>query len=124
MGFLREVKLEVSYVVFALGVLMSLLAAFHYFLRAHLPGAVIDLLNDIGNWIIWFVVVGPLLAFVGGWYFIDLLRKRREFERLITVNSKAHFVRNQARLETLAWYLPSDYEERIIEQKGRWKIRR
>lgn len=124
MGLLREVKLELSYVVFALGVLMSLLAAFHYLLRAHLPAAVIDLLNDIGNWIIWFVVVGPLLAFVGGWYFVDLLRKQREFERLINVNSKAHFVRNQARLETLAWYLRSDYEERIIEQKRRWKIRR
>lgn len=123
MGLLREIKLEISYVIFALGTFLALLVVIHLFLRDYMPPVVLDLLADIGGWIIWFVVLGPLLAFVGGWYFIDQLRKRRQFEKLIRVNSKAHFVRNQERLERIAWHLPSDYEQRIVEQKRRWKIR-
>lgn len=123
MGLIREVKLEISYVVFALGIFLTLLVVFNYMLRESLPAVVIDLLNDIGNWIVWFVVVGPLLALVGGWYFGDTIKKQREFEKLIDVPSKAHFVRNQERLETLAWYLSSEYQKRLTDRKKHWKIK-
>jgi hypothetical protein len=123
MGLIREIKLEISYVVFALGVFLTVLVIFNYFLRASLPGVIIDLLDDIGNWIVWFVVLGPLLTMIGGWYFIDVIRKQREFERLISVPSKALFVRNQERLERLAWYLSSEYERRLIDRKRHWKIK-
>jgi hypothetical protein len=122
-GFIREVKLEISYLVFALGIFLSLMAAFNYLLRESLPALIIDLLDDIGNWIVWFVVLGPLLALTGGWYFIDIIRKQREFERLISVPSKAVFVRNQERLERLAWYLSSEYERRLSERKKHWGLK-
>lgn len=124
MGLLREIRLELSYAVFALGTVLSLFAVFEYFLRGALPLLVTDLLDAIGNWIVWFAALGPLLGFGGGWYFVDTLLKRREFERLIDVNSKARFVRNQERLERLAWYLPAAYEKRLLEQERRWKVRR
>lgn len=123
MALLREVKLEISYIVFALGALLTLLVVFHYFLEEQLPQPVLDILGTIGDWIVWFVVVGPLLAVIGGWYFGDLIRKRREFARLMDVPSKARFVRNQERLEELAWYLPSSYARDLQERKRKWGIR-
>lgn len=123
MGLLREYRLEISSFVLVLGLVPTVLAIFNYFLRPSLPATVIDLLDAIGNWFIWLVVIGPLLALVGGWYFVDTLRKQREFEHLIEVPSKARFVRNRERLESLSWYLSSEYRQRLREQKKRWKIK-
>lgn len=123
MGLLREVRLELSYVAFAIGVFMTLLAILHYVLGSALPAALSSILIGIGNWIVWFVAVGPILTIGGGWYLLDNLRKRKEFEKLIKVPGKAHFVKNQARLEELAWYLPSDYYERLLSRKRSWKIK-
>ncbi|MFQ5919415.1 MAG: DUF3198 domain-containing protein [Thermoplasmata archaeon] len=123
MGLLREYRLEISSFVLVLGLVPTVLVIFHFFLRPFLPSTVIDLLDAIGNWFIWLVVIGPLLILVGGWYFVDTLRKQREFERLIEVPSKAHFVRNRERLENLTWYLPREYSRRYRAQVKRWKIR-
>lgn len=120
---LREYRLEISSFVLVLGLVPTVLSIFHFFLRPYLPSTIIDLLDAIGNWFIWLVVIGPLLVLIGGWYFVDTLRKQREFEKLIVVPSKARFVRNRERLETLIWYLPVDYRQRYREQKKRWKIK-
>ncbi len=119
----REIKLEISYIVLALGAFLTLLVIFDFFLRGSLPQPLTDILDAFGNWIVWFVVVGPLLTLVGGWYFIDTVRKQREFEKLVNVSSKAHFVRNQERLEELSWYLRADYGKRLAERKKRWQIK-
>ncbi len=122
-AILREYRLEISSFVLVLGIVPTVLSIFHFFLRPYLPSTVIDLLDAIGPWFIWLVVVGPLLVLVGGYYFIDTLRKQREFENLIEVPSKASFVRNRERLENLTWYLPAEYRRRYHEQRKRWKIK-
>ncbi|MEE9593382.1 MAG: DUF3198 domain-containing protein [Thermoplasmata archaeon] len=122
-GILREFRLEISSLVLVLGLVPTVLVILNALPRESLPSTVADLLDAIGNWFVWLLVVGPLLTVIGGYYFIDTFRKQREFERLIEVPSKAHFVRNRERLETLSWYLPSEYRQRYREQKKRWKIK-
>jgi hypothetical protein len=122
-GILREFRLEISSLVLVLGIVPTVLVILNALPRESLPSTVVDLLDAIGNWFVWLLVVGPLLMVIGGYYFIDTFRKQREFERLIEVPSKAHFVRNRERLETLSWYLPSEYRQRYREQKKRWKIK-
>lgn len=122
MSVLREARFEISYVVLAVGAFLAILAALNAFLAGGLPAPITDILNAIGNWIVWFVVLGPLLTLVGGWYFLDTIRKQREFKRLADVPSKAHFVRNQERLEELVWYLSSDYQRTLQERKRRWGL--
>jgi hypothetical protein len=122
-GILRKFRLEISSLVLVLGIVPTVLVILNALPRESLPSTVVDLLDAIGNWFVWLLVVGPLLMVIGGYYFIDTFRKQREFERLIEVPSKAHFVRNRERLETLSWYLPSEYRQRYREQKKRWKIK-
>lgn len=122
-GILREFRLEISSLVLVLGLVPTVLVILNFLPRESLPSTVVDLLDAIGNWFVWLLVVGPILTVVGGWYFVDTLRKQREFERLIEVPSKAHFVRNRERLETLSWFLPTEYRQRYREQKKRWKIK-
>jgi hypothetical protein len=122
-GILREFRFEISSLVLVLGLVPTVLVILNALPRESLPSTVVDLLDAIGNWFVWLLVVGPLLTVIGGYYFIDTFRKQREFERLIEVPSKAHFVRNRERLETLSWYLPTEYRQRYREQKKRWKIK-
>ncbi|MFQ5552599.1 MAG: DUF3198 domain-containing protein [Thermoplasmata archaeon] len=122
-GILREFRLEISSLVLVLGIIPTVLVLLNAFFRDGLPSTILDLLDAIGPWFVWLVAVGPLLIIIGGWYFIDTLRKQREFEKLIEVPSKAHFVRNRERLETLSWYLSVEYRRRYREQKKRWKIK-
>lgn len=122
-AILREFRLEISSLVFVLGIIPTVLVILNSFFKDSLPSTVVDLLNAIGPWFVWLLVVGPILTLIGGFYFIDTLRKQRQFEKLVNVPSKARFVHNRERLETLTWYLPGEYRERYIKQRRRWKIK-
>jgi len=109
--------------VFSTGLVMSGLAIVDLFLRTNSPQILLDIVRGIGNWMIWVAFLGPILGLVGGFYFIDTLRKRREFNRLINTANKAKFVRNQDRLEYLAWILSSEHERKVWEKKQEFNIK-
>ncbi len=123
MGLFREIKFELTYLIFAGGVFMTALAMLRYFFDSQTPQFLRDINSSLGEWIIYVAFFGPLLALGGGWYFVDMIRKRREFERLLATPSKAAFVRNQDRVEYLAWYLTKNHERRVEDKKREFKIR-
>jgi len=121
----RELRLELSAMVFLPGIIMTIFAINHYAIG---PGGLPDVFRNIdtaiGNWIIWVAFSGPLLLLGGGWYLFDTIRKRREFERLIDTDSKAKLVRSQDRLERLAWYyLGSEYVKRVQKRKDELNLK-
>jgi len=120
----RELRLELSAMVFLPGIIMTVLAVNRYLIgRANLPQFFQDLDAGIGNWMIWVAFIGPLLLLGGGWYFFDTIRKRREFRRLIDTDSKAKFVHNQDRIERLAWsYLGSEYIKKVQKKKEEFNL--
>ena len=115
--------------VFAAGLVMTVLTIDHYFLGgsgndSKLPDVLKDIDQRIGNWIIWVAFLGILVVLGGGWYFQDTLRKRREFKRLLGTDSKARFIQNQQRLEELAyWYLGREYLKKVEERKQEFAIK-
>jgi aspartokinase-like uncharacterized kinase len=119
----REFALELSSIIFMIGVLMTFFVILEYVFGEVLPYYLEDILNAIGNWIVWMIVLGPILLIGGGWYFFDGLRKRREFARLIDTDSKAVFVRNMDRLEELAYYLTEKQREAFYEKRDGFKIK-
>lgn len=120
---IREVRLELSAMVFSAGLVMSVLAIVDLFFRASSPQVIVDIVRGIGNWMVWVAFLGPILGLIGGFYFVDTLRKRREFNKLINTTSKAKFVRNQDRLEYLAWILSSEHERKVWEKKQEFNIK-
>lgn len=107
------------------GIILTILAINRYGITpARLPEFFQDLDQRIGAWMIWVAFIGPLLLLGGGWYFFDTIRKRREFGRLIDIDSKAKFTRNQDRLEKLAWlYLGSEYTRKVQRKKEEFNIK-
>ena len=121
--------MEISTMVFVLGLIMTILTIDHYFLGgsgsdSKLPEFLRDIDQRIGNWIIWVAFLGILVVCGGGWYFQDTIRKKREFGRLLETDSKAKFIQNQQRLEELAyWYLGREYLRKVEDRKQQFTLK-
>ncbi len=106
------------------GIFLLILGLFGVFLQDISPGPITNLNELIGNWTYWSLVLGALLVLFLGWYVIDRYRKIEEFKDLMDTKSKSKFVKNIARLETLALTLGPDYEEEVLEKEREYRIRR
>ncbi len=124
MGLLRDLRYELSTLVFGLGILSMVLAVTYWLLFDASPGWLQNIDTAIGNWMIWVAFLGFLALLGGGYYFIDTIRKEREFDHLVNTTSKEIFVKNQKRIEELAYYhLPSAYEKRYLQKRKEFRIK-
>ncbi len=124
MGLLRDLRYELSTAVFLLGILSMILAITYWVIPGATPDWLMNIDTAIGNWMIWVAFLGFLALLGGGYYFIDTIRKEREFDRLVNTTSKEIFVKNQKRIEELAYYhLPSAYEKRYQQKRKDFRIK-
>ncbi len=120
---MKEFALELSSMVLMVGAIMAFFLVLKYGFEDVLPFYLKDILDGIGNWIVWMVVLGPILLMGGGWYFFDGLNKRREFSKLIDTDSKAVFLRNHDRLEELAYHLTESHKQIFYDKRDSFKIK-
>ena len=121
--FTREFALELSSIILMVGAIMAFFLVLKYGFEDVIPFYLKDILDGIGSWIVWMVVLGPILLMGGGWYFFDGLKKRKEFGKLIDTDSKAVFVRNYDRLEELAYYLTESHRQIFYDKRDEFKIK-
>jgi hypothetical protein len=88
-----------------------------------LEGPVRDILDWIGDWKYWCLMVGIILIIAGGWYFFDNIRKRREFKELMEITSKKKFIQNLDRVEYLAWKLTPWHRIEVSKKKKKFHIK-
>ena len=122
----REFRLEVAAMIFIAGLIMTIIMIISFTLPATAPDQP-DFLYDlikikIGDWMIWIMVIGPILLVAGIFYLGDTIKKFREFNKLIDIDSKAKFVQNQDRIEYLAWLLSARLEKQVESKKKEFKI--
>ncbi len=53
----------------------------------------------------------------------EYYRKMKEFRELMTIESKAKFIKNVDRIEELAWKLHPKYERQVIKRKKKFNIK-
>lgn len=124
MGILQDLRYELSTLIFGLGILSMVLAITYWLIPSYTPQWLMNIDTSIGNWMIWVAFLGFLALLAGGYYFIDTIRKEREFDRLVNTTSKEIFVKNQKRIEELAYYhLPSAYEKRYQQKRRDFRIK-
>ena len=124
MGLFRELRYELSALIFAVGILAMVFSLTQYFAGAQSPDWLKSIHVAVGNFVIWEVFLVSLAVLAGGFYFIDTIRKEREFDRLISTTSKEMFVKNMKRIEELTYdHLPHSYERRFLEKKREFRIR-
>jgi hypothetical protein len=124
MGLFRELRYELSSLIFGLGILGMFFSLTQYIIPSQSPDWLQSVHRAVGNYVVWEAFLGFLAVLGGGFYFVDTLRKEREFERLISTPSKEVFVKNMGRIEELTYdHLPSAYERRFLDKKREFRIK-
>ena len=124
MGLFRELRYELSALIFALGILAMVFSLTQYLFPTQSPDWLKSIHHAVGQFVVWESFLGFLALLAGGFYFIDTIRKEREFDRLVSTTSKELFVKNMKRLEELTYdHLPRAYERRFLEKKREFRIR-
>ena len=124
MGLFRELRYELSALIFALGILAMIFSLTQYLFSTQSPDWLKSIHHAVGQFVVWESFLGFLALLAGGFYFIDTIRKEREFDRLVSTTSKELFVKNMKRLEELTYdHLPRAYERRFLEKKREFRIR-
>ena len=73
----------------------------------------------------WWIFLGSVVAVIaGGGYFIDFIKKKKEFAKLIDTNSKKAFLEKQDEIELLAYKLGTPYEDMVDEKITQLRIKR
>ena len=108
-------------VISAVGLVIGL---FGTVLSGSAPGFLSEIENVLGNWSYWLLLAGGLFTIIFAYIIIDLYRKLNEFNELFETNSKSKFIKNIARIETLALKLGPSYEDKVIEKEEDYNLDR
>src|SRR5437879_13497490 len=115
MGLFRELRYELSSLIFGLGILVMIFSLTRYLIPTQSPDWLKSIHSAVGDYVVWEALFGFLALLGGGFYFVDTIRKERAFERLISTASKEVFVKNMGRTEELTYDpLPSRYQRAAV----------
>src|SRR2546426_1879093 len=124
MGLFRELRYELSSLIFGLGILGMIFSLTQYLIPTQSPDWLQSIHRTVGDYVVWEAFLGFLAVLGGGFYFVDTIRKEREFERLLSTPSKEIFVKNMGRIEELTYdHRPSAYERRFLDKKREFRIK-
>jgi hypothetical protein len=123
----RRHRFEVSVLVFAIGIFLSVLAAGDLTgLSTVQPFVAINSLTAApngANYNLAFVVIGPIVSIIGAVLVGGYLLSRRRFEHLMKTKSKAEFLRNLDKIEELLWDLTPADEQRYLDKRAEFRLR-
>jgi Protein of unknown function (DUF3198) len=124
---LRVHRSLVSIVVFAAGILLSILALGFFTPLMNL--SFFQSINNVtnqpnANYNLVFVIVGPIVGILGAYLVGAYFYARRKFEHLMVTKSKAEFLRNIPELEEILWDLTPADEARYETKRAELRVRR
>jgi len=126
----RDMNVWLQEHMLATSVVISIMSGFMFFIgivgqwysdSSIAPTAI---LNFLGDWDIWVLIVGLIMFSFSLYYFWDIRNNMYKFEEMISTNSKKEFQKNWTELEQLARYqLPKEYRKRVTEAREKFGLR-
>lgn len=122
---LTTYTLYLGLVLLVLGLILLVFGIFGVFYSGSdlIEGTIQEVLDLLGDWVYWSLMVGLILTIAGGWYFFDNIKKRREFEELMDTTSKKKFLQNLDRIEYLAWKLTPAHRVEVSKKKKKFNVK-
>jgi len=123
---IREHMLMLTMTLCIVGAMMTGIGVLWYF--TFIQSSIVNIslegfAEKLGNWGWWILIPAPFILIAGAWYFFDQIMARKKFNKLVSSNSKANFVKNISEIEEVVWKLPIKYRERFEEKKKKFKIK-
>src|SRR2546426_12323984 len=101
MGLFRELRYELSSLIFGLGILGMVFSLTQYLIPTQSPDWLQSIHRAVGDYAVWEAFFAFLAVLGGVFYFVDTIRKEREVARLISTPSKEAFAMHMGRTEEL-----------------------
>jgi len=128
--WIKDQRMWISLITLLLGVLFLVVSMAGLWIPSINKGVIEDFTDSMKddkndedwNWIIFFVAVVAVLF--GGGYFIDFIRKKKNFKELMETSSKKAFLEKQDDIEVLAYKLGTPFENMVDEKIAELKIKR
>lgn len=122
-NFMHENKPALCVIGIILGIPLIALSVFSLMFKEGDTGMLRWANGLIGVWAFWIILLGFVLFIPGIYYLAVFIKQLKEFRKLMAIDSKAMFIKNQDRIEELAWRLHPKYEKMVINKKAKLKIR-
>ena len=122
-NFVHENKPGLCLIGIICGLPMIIIGIFSALYKEGSDGMIQWAYDLIGNWAFWFILLGFIVFLPGIYYLGVFIKQLKEFKELMATNSKALFIKNQDRIEELAWRLHPKYEKMVVDKKAKLKIR-
>lgn len=121
--FFTIFALQFGFILLILGIFLTILGFFGVLYYDNSPEFLRRIIDSIGDWKYWCILLGPIVLIAGAWYFFDNVKMRREFKELMETTSKAKFIRNLDRIEYLAWKLTPEHQNQLAKRKSAFHIK-
>ena len=122
-NFVHENKPGLCVIGIILGIPMIITGVLSLLFKAGDTGILLWANETIGVWAFWVILLGFVLFIPSIYYLVVFIRQLKEFNELMSTESKAIFIKNQDRIEELAWRLHPKYEKMVIKKKMKLKIK-
>ncbi|MDG6220293.1 MAG: hypothetical protein QCI38_02440 [Candidatus Thermoplasmatota archaeon] len=120
---LDDKKMEIGILLLIIGPLLTVLAVFGGS-GGNPPDFLAGAVAAIGNWYLWFWLLGPLAIIFGIYYTYTPWKNRKKFEEMMKITSKSKFVSQIDEIEELAWKLTRKDRQRVVAKKAEMKLKR
>lgn len=123
---IREHMLMLTMILCMVGAIMTGIGVLWYFtfIQSIIVNAPLEVFAEkLGEWGWWILISAPVILIAGVWYFFDQIMARKKFNKVVSLNSKANFVKNISEIEEVVRKLPIKYRVRFEEKKKKFKIK-
>ncbi|MEF8880044.1 MAG: hypothetical protein V5A64_06615 [Candidatus Thermoplasmatota archaeon] len=127
--FLREYTLPLSSVVTIASIILLMMGAIWFGLREALTsgeiplGAYTNLIEDLGNWNFYLLVVGFILLITGVWYLYNYHKNKKFLLEEIKTNKRSELIKNRHELDVVSRHLPSKYRKMYKDKLKKLNIK-
>ena len=121
--FMHENKVGLSVLGIILGTPLAMICVLSLAYSNEDTGLVTWSYDFIGVWAYWVILPALAILIISIYFLYDFIKRLKEFNSLMKIQSKAKFIKNQDRIEELAWRLHPKYERLVVERKKKYKIK-
>jgi len=122
--FFKDFMLPISSIGTIVGVILTFIGVSGVFFDDKSWVKDSSVFDAIGNWDLWFLIIGGFLLIFAGFYLYDFLVTKRKFEEYIDTQSKSKILHNFDEIDKLAYKLGSSYLITWKDIKRKHKIRK
>ena len=121
--FFREYVLGFSIASTIASVFLILMGVIWFFANDLTLGRYTDLINSLGGWNGYLLVIGLILLFIGTWYLYSYNKNRKFILEEFETNKRSELLKKHNELKNITKHMPTKYRDMLKNKEEELKIK-